>query len=55
MRGAKKQSVNLVINLCRCKLHQSNAISRVKAELKMAHNFKRVIIVTKSQKVVEIL
>ena len=54
MHRAKLQSENLAISLYRSKMAPKVAIGRIKRELKLPNPFKRVILVTKNQKVVVI-
>ena len=54
MRTARKQSENIVIDLSRIKLHQQRAISRVNFFLSKPNQFKRVLVITKTRKVIEI-
>ena len=54
-RTARKQSQNIVMDLRRIKMHQNKAAARINSFLSTQHNFKRVLIVTKSKKVIEIL
>lgn len=54
-RTARKQSQNIVIDLRRIKMHQNKVTARINFFLSTQHNFKRVLIVTKSKKVIEIL
>lgn len=56
LRLARKQSQFIVLDLRRCKLHQARAISRIKFYLATnAHNIKKLKIISKSQKVIDIL
>jgi hypothetical protein len=55
LRNAHEQSHNVVIDLRRLKMHQSKANARMRHFLSRGHKFKRVIIITKSNKIVEIL
>ena len=55
LRTARKQSRNIVIDLRRLKMHQTRAIGRINFFLSKGHSFKRVLIITKNKKVVEIL
>lgn len=52
---ARRQSKNIVIDLRRIKMHQSKANARIKFYLSTPHHFKRVIVITKSNKVIVIL
>ena len=52
---ARKQSKNIVVDLRRTKMHQSKANARINFYLSTPHHFKRVLIITKSKKVVVIL
>lgn len=56
LRSARKQSQNIVVDLRRTKLHQQKAISRINFYLSAGpHGFKRLLIITKTGKVVDIL
>ncbi len=54
-RMARKQSRNIVIDLRRIKMHQSKANARIRFFLSTPHRFKRVIVISKDQKIVDIL
>ena len=54
-RTARRQSSNIVIDLRRIKMHQQKAIARINFFLSKSNHFKRVLIIAKSQKVIEIL
>lgn len=54
-RMARKQSRNIVVDLRRIKMHQSKANARIRFFLSTPHRFKRVIVIAKDQKVVDIL
>ncbi len=54
-RMARKQSRNIVMDLRRIKMHQAKANARIRSFLSTPHHFKRVIVITKSQRIVEIL
>lgn len=54
-RSARKQSASIVMDLRRINMHQSKAMSRVNFFLSKPHKFKKVLIITKSKKIVEIL
>jgi Contact-dependent growth inhibition CdiA C-terminal domain len=57
MRAARKQSEHLVLDFSRMKLHQTKAISNINYYLKnsSSNQFKRVIVITKDRKILEIL
>lgn len=55
LRNAHEQSNNVVIELRRLKMHQSKANARIRYFLSRGHRFKRVIVITKSNKIIEIL
>ncbi|MEI7918267.1 MAG: hypothetical protein WCH58_02690 [Candidatus Saccharibacteria bacterium] len=56
LRSARKQSVNIILDLTRIKLHQTRAIARLKYYLKLGpHGFKKVIVISKTKEVIEIL
>jgi hypothetical protein len=54
-RTARKQSLNIVIDLRRIKMHQQKALARITFFLSKPNHFKKVLVITKSQKVIEIL
>jgi hypothetical protein len=54
-REARGQSKNIVMDLRRIKMHQSKANARINFYLSTPHHFRRVIVITKSKKVVVIL
>lgn len=54
-RTARKQSQNIVMDLRRIKMHQRRGNARINFFLSQRHTFKRVLIITKKQKVVVIL
>ncbi len=54
MRAARKQSVNIIIDLSRIKLHQRGAISRINFYLSKPNQFKKILVITKSKKIIEI-
>ena len=54
LEGISRQSENVVISLLRTKMHPRTAISRAKQVLKSPTRVKRLLIVTKQGKVVEI-
>lgn len=54
-RTARKQSRNIVIDLRRIKMHQSKATARINFFLSTSHRFKRVLIISKSKRIIEIL
>src|SRR5690349_13475570 len=51
---ARRQSKNIVIDLRRIKMHQSKANARINFYLSTPHHFKRVLVITKSKKVIVI-
>lgn len=55
LRAARKQSLHIVIDLRRIKMHQQKAIARINFFLSKPNRFKRVLVITKSQKVIEII
>ncbi len=55
LRTARKQSLNIVIDLRRIKMYQNKAVSRIHFFLSRPHGFKKILIITKSKKVIEIL
>jgi hypothetical protein len=54
-RTARKQSLYIVMDLRRIKMHQQKATSRISFFLSTPHRFKKVLVITKNQKVIEIL
>jgi len=54
-RAARKQSLNIVMDLRRIKMHRSKATVRIRSFLSTPHRFKKILIITKDQKVIEIL
>jgi hypothetical protein len=50
-REAAHQSSNIVIDLRRSKLHQNRAIGYIKQFLDRPNNLKRILVITKSEKV----
>jgi hypothetical protein len=55
MRTARRQSLNIIIDLRRIKMHQSKAMARINFFLSKPHQFKKVVIITKRRKIIEIL
>ncbi len=55
LRAARKQSFNIVMDLRRIKMHRSKATARISFFLSTPHKFKKVLIITKDRKVIEIL
>lgn len=55
LRMARKQSHNVVIDLRRIKMHKVRAVSRINYFLSRQRQIKRVIVITKDQKIVDIL
>jgi len=56
MRAAHKQSRNVVLDLRRTKLHQNKTIARINYYLSTGpHKIKHLKIITKTQKIIEIL
>lgn len=54
LRKANSQASNIVIDLRRCKMDEWRAISRLKYELTQAHGVKRLLVITKKGRVLEI-
>jgi hypothetical protein len=54
MRSARKQSLNLIVDLSRIKLHQQQALSRIKFFLSKPNQYRKVLVITKSKKIIEI-
>jgi hypothetical protein len=56
LRAARKQSKNLIVDFGRMKLHQTKAMANIRFYLKHAPNqFNKVIVITKTKKVIEII
>ena len=56
LRAAHKQSRNIVLDLRRIKLHQSKVVARINYYLSAGpHKIKHLKIITKAQKVIDIL
>ncbi len=56
LRAAHKQSRNVVLDLRRAKLHQNKAIARINYYLSAGpHKIKHLKIITKTQKIIDIL
>lgn len=55
LRAARKQSLNIIVDLRRMKMHQTKAIARIHFFLSKPYRFKKVLIITKNSEVVEIL
>jgi hypothetical protein len=56
LRTARKQSENIVIDLARSKMHYTRVIARAKFYVRTeAHNIKHLKIITKTQKIIDIL
>jgi hypothetical protein len=54
MRTARKQSKNIIIDLTRIKLHQRQAEARLNFFLSRPSQFKKVLVITKTKKVIEV-
>lgn len=57
LRLSSHQSSNIILDLSRCKMHQTRAISRAKSYLKTDshHSIRHLLIITKTGKVIVIL
>jgi len=56
MRAARRQSKNLIIDFGRMKLHQTKALTNIRYYIqKYPRQFERIIIITKSGEIIEIL
>jgi hypothetical protein len=56
LRSARKQSHNIVLDLRRIKMHQLKTLSRIRFYLSAGpHGFKKMLVITKTGKIVEIL
>lgn len=54
MRLALKQSKNIIIDLSRIKIDEKKAIKEIKRQTLLIKQVKKVIIITKTQKIIEI-
>jgi len=54
MRAARRQSANIIVDLSRIRIHQRRAIARIQFFLSKPNQFKKVLVITKAQKVIEI-
>lgn len=54
LRDASDQSNLIILDLRRCKLHPTRALSRVRYELSKATGIKRLLVIAKSGKVLDI-
>ena len=55
LRAARRQSKNLIVDFSRIKLHQTKAMTNIRFYLNNAPNqFSKVIVITKTKKVIEI-
>jgi hypothetical protein len=56
LRTARKQSANIVIDLARSKMHSARAVARASFYIRTeAHAIKRLKIITKTQKIIDII
>lgn len=56
LRAARKQSKNIIVDFGRMKLHQTKALTNIRFYLKSSpRQFRKVIVITKSKKIIEIL
>ncbi len=56
LRTARKQSENIVIDLARSKMHNQRALARANFYIRTeAHTIKRLKIITKTRKIIDIL
>ncbi len=55
LRMARKQSKYIVIDLRRIKMHKARALARINYFLSRQKQIKKVLVITKDQKVIEIL
>lgn len=56
LRSARKQSRNIIIDLTRSKMHNGQAVARARFYIKTnAHTIKRLKIITKARKIIDIL
>ncbi|MBQ3309681.1 hypothetical protein IJG78_03325 [Candidatus Saccharibacteria bacterium] len=54
LRSAKGQSKRIVLDLTRCKMHQTKVISRVRYYTKVGnHQIERLLILTKARRVID--
>ena len=54
LRKADDQSVNVIINLARCKMRPSKAIGKIRYELSRANKIKQLLVVCKSGEVIKL-
>lgn len=54
-REARRQSVNIVMDLRRIKMHQAKAEARIRHYLSTPHHFSRVLVIVKSGEVIAVL
>lgn len=54
MRLALKQSENIIMDLSRIKIEEEKAIKEIKRQTSLIKQVKKVIIITKTQKIIEI-
>jgi len=52
-KAAVKQSPNIIFDLRSSKLHQENALSRLKHEFDLSPSARRLLVITKSKKVLD--
>jgi hypothetical protein len=56
LRNARRQSTNIILDFSRMKLHQTKALARINHYLRSGpHNIKKLIVIVKTQKILEIL
>ncbi len=56
LRATRRQSKNIIIDFSRMKLHQTKTIANIRFYLRNAPNqFRKVIVITKTKKVIEII
>ncbi len=55
LRDARRQSRNIVVDLRRIKLHQQTAVARINYYISGPHRLRKILVITKAKKVIEIL
>ena len=54
LREADGQSELVILDLRRCRMHPAKALSRIRHEISKAHSVKRLLVITKTEKVLVI-
>lgn len=53
LRDASRQSINVIIDLRRCKMPTANALARIRHEMAKSCPIKRLLVITKDRKVID--